>query len=102
MCIRDSLWTAIRNRQANNLKFRRQHTIETYIVDFVCLSHKLIVELDGQYHADLSIAETDKRRQNYLEPQGYTILRFTNEDVLADVDAVVVRICEVAGQAPSP
>ena len=96
------LWAAIRNRQANNLKFRRQHAFGRYIVDFACLSANLIVELDSQYHADLNVAQKDKDRQAFLERQGFTVLRFTNQDVLADVDAVVIRICEVAGKPPHP
>ena len=94
------LWAALRNRQASGLKFRRQHSVGPFIVDFICLSKNIILEVDGQYHSETGVA--DRRRQDYLESQGYTVLRVTNEDVLADVDAVVSAIFDVTGKPPHP
>lgn len=96
------LWRALRNRRQDGLKFRRQYSIGCYIVDFVCLEKKLVVELDGGYHD--YVADEDARRQRYLEEQGYTVVRFLNEDVLDDLEAVVMAIVKAASirTAPSP
>ena len=71
-------------------KFRRQHSIDPYIVDFVCLERKLIIELDGGCHE--CVGERDLERQRYLETLGFRVVRFTNEDVLEDLNAMAVGI----------
>jgi leucyl-tRNA synthetase len=83
------LWKYLK---ANNLgvKFRRQHIIGQFIPDFVCLNNKLIVEVDGKIH--LQQQEQDAARTEALNSMGYTVLRFDNEEILADVDAVVEKI----------
>src|SRR5690606_21940001 len=73
------------------VKFRRQHPIDNYIVDFVCLSKKLIVEIDGDIHNFQK--EADDQRQLKLEAKlGYKVLRFTNEEVLRDANEVIGKI----------
>jgi adenine-specific DNA-methyltransferase len=90
----------LRNRRLQGLKFRRQHSVGEFIVDFVCLEKKLVVEVDGGYHD--YVPDKDIRRQRYLESQGYRVIRFWNEDVLEDVDAVVRAIAQAAGLPPHP
>lgn len=84
------LWAVLRGRRLCNLKFRRQHPIDPYIADFACLEKNLILEIDGGYH-DFVHAD-DHRRQRYLEDLGWQVIRFTNEDVLEDVEAVSLSI----------
>jgi len=85
------LWDKLRETAAaKGHKFRRQHPIHPYIVDFVCLGAKLIVEIDGDSH-DLS-CDYDKKRTAYLENLGYTVLRFSNDDVKLNVEGVVSTI----------
>ena len=75
------MWQLLRGNQLG-VKFRRQHSINRYIVDFVCLSHKLIVELDEAGHLESDQADYDKGRTAYLIEPGYRVLRFTNEQAL--------------------
>ncbi|MEP6261041.1 MAG: DUF559 domain-containing protein [Gillisia sp.] len=87
------LWQRLRSKKLD-VKFRRQHPIDNYIVDFVCLSKKLIVEIDGEIHKFKK--EADDQRQLKLEAKlGYRVLRFTNEEVLRDVKEVSRKIIEV-------
>ena len=85
-----TLWQQLRGRRLDGFKFRRQVVIEPYIVDFVCLDMKLIVELDGGQHLDQSLE--DQQRTAALEAMGYRVVRFWNHDVLKHTDAVVVEI----------
>ncbi len=94
------IWSGLRNRRLGGLKFRRQHSIGPYIVDFCCVERKLVVELDGQYHEYVEAA--DRRRQRYLEAQGYEVLRYSNEDVLADAEAVLMAIGRHLTVPPHP
>ena len=71
------------------MRFRRQHIIGDYIVDFICLKQKLIIEIDGGYHQETTQQTEDKTRQNWLESMGYKILRFTNEDIFHDIESVI-------------
>ena len=84
------IWSDLRNRQLG-YKFRRQHPIGPYIVDFVCLSAKLIVELDGWTHDLKQYQLGDTIRQLWLESEGYRVLRFDDEEVLEDRDGVRER-----------
>lgn len=72
--------------------FRRQHPVFGYIPDFVCLSYRLVIEIDGGYHFAGEQPEKDAERTRHLAEQGYTVLRFTNEEVLHDTDEVVDSI----------
>jgi very-short-patch-repair endonuclease len=84
------LWQCLRNRQLAGYKFRRQKPIGSYIVDFVCIEKKIIIEVDGGQHALQQ--EYDSERSDYLKRKGYKILRFWNHDVLKEKDAVLDRI----------
>ena len=73
------LWQHLRLRQMGKFKFRRQQPIDNYIVDFVCFERRLIVEIDGGHHSEQS--GQDERRDEWLKKQGFTILRFWNNEV---------------------
>ena len=89
------LWERLRNRRLNGLKFRRQHPIGPYIVDFYCAQHRLIVEIDGPVHR--LQAEHDRLRAEELERRGYRILRVTNEEVERDIEGVLKKIAKACG-----
>ena len=89
------LWLALRNGQIGGLKFRRQHPIGPYVVDFCCQSAKLVVEVDGMSHDDK--AAQDAAKTKHIESQGLRILRVTNEDVMRDLDAVTREIARLGG-----
>lgn len=72
--------------------FLRQHIIGDYIVDFVSRHDGLVIEVDGGYHSEPQQHEDDVRRENYLERMGYHVMRFSNEEVLFDIDNVIKQI----------
>ena len=80
------LWYALRNRKLDGHKFRRQHSIGNYIVDFICLEKKLIIELEGSVHDDPRQGEYDLNRRLWLEKQGYSVLRIENRYILECLD----------------
>lgn len=86
------LWKHLRGKQLNHLKFRRQHTIGNYIVDFVCIEKKLIIEIDGGQHADNE--RYDLQRTKYLQKKGYHVIRFWNNEVLQNSTAVLEKILQ--------
>lgn len=92
------LWNELRAHRLMGLGFRRQFPVAGYIVDFACPTHKLIVELDGLQHADAANAEADAVRTRRLEQDGWTIVRFWNDDVVRDIDSVCHHIVISAGQ----
>jgi very-short-patch-repair endonuclease len=95
------LWYRLRNRQLDGHKFRRQHEIDPYIVDFVCAEAMLIVELDGGQHAEQQ--KYDDRRTRHLEAKGYRVLRFWNNDALMKIENVLeVILASLASPAPHP
>jgi very-short-patch-repair endonuclease len=95
------LWECLRGRRLNGLRFRRQHPIGPYILDFYCSSARLAVEVDGAAHDFQERARHDKRREAWLGEHGVRVLRFTAQDVLRDegLEGVLTMIAEVA--APS-
>ncbi|MFZ5789869.1 MAG: endonuclease domain-containing protein [Pseudomonadota bacterium] len=96
------LWQALRSRQLDGAKFRRQARVGPYIADFLCVAAKLIVEVDGGQHA---IDETyDAKRTQALRQQGYRVIRFWNNDVLDNMEGVleVIRGALREPQPPSP
>jgi 5-methyltetrahydrofolate--homocysteine methyltransferase len=95
-----TLWEALRRKQAGGMRFRRQRVIGPYIVDFCCLSHKLIVEVDGRHHHDPDFRAYDEDRTKYLEANGFRVLRFDNADVMQDVEGVVGRINPLSQASP--
>ena len=88
------LWARLRNTQQEGVKFRRQQPVGLYIVDFVSFQKKLIVEIDGGQHAEEEAGKRDERRAIWLQERGYRVLRFWNNEVLANVDGVLERIRE--------
>ena len=92
------LWQHIKDNNILDLRFRRQHPIDIFIADFYCHKIKLIIELDGEIHNNSSNQEYDKNRTAELERLNIKVIRFTNEEVMKDVENVVERIkkiCEV-------
>lgn len=86
------LWFHLRDRRLGGYKFRRQHPIGPFIVDFVCPEKRLIVEVDGGQHA-LNV-EDDNQRSRFLQDKGFQILRFWNNEVLQETEAVLTKILE--------
>ena len=86
------LWYHLRNRYFGGFKFRRQHPVGPFILDFICTEKKLIIEVDGGQHAEN--VEADNRRSRFLQEQGYQILRFWNNEALQETEAVLTRILE--------
>jgi very-short-patch-repair endonuclease len=86
------LWQAPRNRRLARWKFRRQHAIDRYIVDFVTLDGKLIVEVGGMTHSEPSELARDKVRSNLLEACGFHIVRVSNADVYDNLEGVLEMI----------
>jgi len=93
------LWSKIRAKRFFNLKFRRQQSIDSYIVDFYCAEKKLIIEIDGGQHAKRK--EYDFARTVYLNSLGMTVMRFWNNEVLSDIDSVLEFI-KTTLSLPSP
>ena len=96
------MWSRLRNRQLDNLKFRRQVPRGRFIADFLCDEAMLILEIDGSQHGD-NVAG-DERRTAYLENLGYLVMRLWNLDVLQNTDRVLDHVCAVAQErrkAPS-
>lgn len=86
------LWDALKGKNLGGYKFRREHIIDEYIVDFLCLSKRLIIEVDGGYHNDPKVKEADTFRTEFLENLGYRIIRFTNDEVLGNLEGVLENI----------
>ncbi len=81
--------------------FRRQHPIDNYIADFVCLRKQLVIEIDGGYHEDIDQQKRDDFRTRELAKKGFQVIRFTNEEVLADTDRVVSDISQILNNKES-
>ena len=90
------LWSVLRGGNIDGLKFRRQHSIPPYTVDFCCLSADLVVEVDGSQHSE----ESDFARTRFLESKGFTVLRFWDNDVLMQIEAVAEAICRTVSPSP--
>ena len=95
------LWHVLRQRQLDGCKFRRQHPYFHYILDFACLERKVVIEVDGGQHAD---APADAQRDQFLEGEGFVVLRFWNHDVLQATEAVADAIYRalIARRLPHP
>jgi very-short-patch-repair endonuclease len=88
------LWSRLRAHRMDGRKFRRQHPIGRYIVDFVCLQSRLIIEVDGGTHADPSREALDIQRTAFLEKLGFRVRRFWNDAVFTNLDVVTEAIFE--------
>ena len=91
------LWQNIRNKQLG-VEFRRQHVIGDFIVDFVCLDKMLVIEVDGGYHTERIQSEDDEIRTRILNSLGFSLVRFSNERVLFDLDNVKSDIKNILRQ----
>ena len=95
-----ALWELLRDKKLAD-KFRRQHLIDDFIVDFVCLSKNLVIEVDGGYHNDPTQKEYDQQRTLYLNEKGFKVIRFTNEEVLGNTEAVLTKIKDILVNTPN-
>ena len=88
------LWELLRNRKVGNYKFRRQHPIGSFFVDFYCHEALLVIEVDGKIHLRPDVQQYDIERQEFIEARGIKVLRFTNEYVLEQSEQVVKDILQ--------
>lgn len=93
-----TLWKALQKRQLKGRKFRRQHGIGVYVVDFYCPAEKLVVELDGTPHFDLSNQEKEIKGAKYLDSLGIKVLRFENQRIFSHYDNVLFEIEQALGE----
>ena len=96
----DVLWEALRGRRLDGLRFRRQHPVGRFVLDFYCPIHKLAVEVDGEVHD--SQQERDAERTAVIEAHGYRVVRFRNEEVMQNLPAVLDGIRTVISSASPP
>jgi very-short-patch-repair endonuclease len=95
------LWSRLRNGRLRGLKFRRQMPIGTFVADFACIEARIVIEVDGGHHVES--AEADRLRSQEIEAAGYLVMRFWNDEVLANIDAVMAEIDGVvAARCSSP
>jgi very-short-patch-repair endonuclease len=92
------LWKRLKGNRFENLRFRRQHPIAKFIVDFYCHELLLVVELDGSIHNKEEVAERDEGREIELKKLGLTILRFTNDQVIHNMDKILNKIRKVKNE----
>jgi len=97
-----AIWNALRAHRLNGASFRRQTPIGPYIADFVCHASKIIVELDGGQHFETESMKRDARRDAFLAGKGFRVLRFNNNDVMANRDGVLQEISAALAESPSP
>ncbi|MDR6782716.1 endonuclease domain-containing protein [Pedobacter africanus] len=88
------LWYALRDRRFKQIKFRRQHSIGAYTVDFYCAQYRLVIELDGAVHDDIAQSAYDMNRDAFIRSQRYQVLRFQNADVFDCMECVLTKIEE--------
>jgi very-short-patch-repair endonuclease len=89
------LWKALRLKQLGGARFRRQHVVGPYILDYYCMAKKLAVEVDGKEHSESDQKQYDQERTSYLNTKGIMVLRFLNDQVENDLDGVLSTIFEV-------
>jgi very-short-patch-repair endonuclease len=92
------MWIALRGRKLAGLRFRRQHPMGPYILDFYCDEARLAVEIDGESHSHPDRMRHDERRTIWLEARGVRVVRLAARDVLADMDAVLGYVRRSAGR----
>jgi very-short-patch-repair endonuclease len=96
-----ALWQRLRDKQLAGFRFRRQAPIGDYIVDFACFYPRLVIELDGGQHAEIAQRDHDQRRTDWLEREGFRVVRFWNNDILQNTDGVVTEISRVLEELSS-
>ncbi len=88
------IWSKLRDRRFTGRKFRRQHPIGPFVADFCCVESQLVIELDGGPHFEPEAITADARRSTFFHLQGFTTLRFTNREVLAETESVLTSILQ--------
>ena len=97
------LWSKLRVKQFQGLKFRRQHGIGPYIVDFYCAERSLVIEVDGDIHGEQHQVVRDRRRESYLKSLGLQVIRYMNDDIVKNLDGVLEDLYErVSSSSTSP
>ena len=82
-------WSFLRKKQLDGYRFRRQHPIGKYIVDFACVREKFVIEVDGATHGEQHEIQYDERRTEFLETQGWKIIRYGNDEIYKNIDDVL-------------
>jgi len=95
------LWERLRGRRLQGLKFQRQFPIGPFVADFCCRERRIVVEADGEGHQTGAQVARDQGRDAYLRGQSYLVLRFTNDEILSDLENVLRKIATTAYQSPS-
>ena len=95
------LWNALRSKQFMSLKFRRQHSVGNYILDFYCDKIRLAIEVDGETHSTAHQQEYDRARTEWLNSMFIRVIRFTNDEVIEDLEGVLKRL-RFAITSPDP
>jgi|GEM_PF-1241521 len=90
----------LRNKNVNNLKFRRQHSIGNYIADFYCPEKKIVIELDGSIHNKPEQKKRDQERDTIMKQHNINVIRFTNDDVFEKIEEVIQTIIDISNQSP--
>ncbi len=97
------LWSRLSARQLQGLKFRRQHGIGPYIVDFYCPEQSLVIEVDGDSHADADQVVKDKQREQYLQSLGLRVIRYVNDDIVKNLGGVLEDLAgRISSRSTSP
>lgn len=96
------LWFCLRNKKLLGYKFRRQHSVGRYVLDFFCAELMLGIEVDGITHLDPAKQEQDKIRQQWIGGQGVRMVRFTDNEILADPDVVLEKLRQLILSSPNP
>ena len=96
------LWEALRSSRLDGIKFRRQHAVGPYILDFYCVSHTLAIEVDGSGHDQDDQQRYDQERSEYLHALGIQIIRFRNEQIIHDLPAILAIIRQTLKNKPHP
>ena len=91
------LWQLLRNKQFYGYRFLRQYIIENYIVDFVCISKKIVIEIDGGQHNQQNNIEYDKKRTKDIESHGFSVIRFWNNEIDDNIEGVYLKLMDAFG-----
>ena len=94
------LWRQLKALRAEGLQFRREHPFAGYYLDFVCLSRRLVVEVDGEHHGLPDQARHDARRDSVLSREGFLVVRYAARDVMTNLDGVLAGIIDLANARP--
>lgn len=94
------MWNYLRNRRLNGWKFRRQHSIGPYIVDFFCPDAKLVIEIDGDSHFGPEAEQYDAVREAHIQKQSIRVVRFTNTEIFNNIDEVIASLVFKLGDPP--